>query len=233
MMTRRAVYDETLLQKAIDDADEEHRLMAGMVHFELVIRLYEGLLLLFRDRPDVFVAAELNWVLPEHRVAVPDIAVVFGQPADDRPRSYRQDQGRPPADLVIEVVSSQDTDEINADKMKRHAAAGTRELWFLYLATGGQTRFVLHDEHYEFAPATVVAALGGVRFEASNGTFVPYFPDGRVFPAHFRDEHARAETERDRADAERIRADTERDRADTERDRADALERRLQELDPG
>ncbi len=57
-----------------------------------IVVLYDNLLALFADRPDVFVAADNLWYPvegePEVRAA-PDVYVVFGRPKGDR-GSYKQ-----------------------------------------------------------------------------------------------------------------------------------------------
>jgi Uma2 family endonuclease len=57
------------------------------LQFEWIVTVKEGLAVLFRDRPDFFVAGDLLWYpvqgLPKIRVA-PDAMVAFG-----RPKGYR------------------------------------------------------------------------------------------------------------------------------------------------
>jgi len=73
-----------------------------------IITLFNGLQGLFRDRNNVFVAADLFWY-PKYAdpttVTAPDVMVVFGRPKWDRP-SYKQwEEDNIPPQVVIEIQS--------------------------------------------------------------------------------------------------------------------------------
>lgn len=189
------------------EVEREHYLMAGQQHRDLVTRLYEGLKLLFADRADRLVLAEVTTLAPAGRMMIPDIAVVFGLPQQQH-RSYRAGVTGPPPRVVLEVVSPMDTDEINARKLERHLELGTEELWFLHVRTGSIERFLVLDGRFVPVPAPTCAALEDIRFEPRHGTVEPVYADGTPFPSSAAAEAARAATEAARAArlAEKLRA---------------------------
>ncbi|MGE0726693.1 MAG: Uma2 family endonuclease [Acidimicrobiia bacterium] len=189
------------------EVEREHYSMAGQQHRDLVTRLYEGLRLLFADRTDRLVLAEVTTMTASGRMMIPDIAVVFGLPQQQH-RSYRVGTTGPAPRVVLEVVSPMDTDEINATKLGRHLELGTEELWFLHVRTGSIERFIVLDGAFVPVPAPSCAALEDIRFEPRGGTVEPVFADGTPFPLHAAAEAARATAEAARAArlAERLRA---------------------------
>ena len=125
------------------DVEWGHKLMAGQQHRDLVTRLYEGLKLLFRDRSDRLVMSEVSTYDATGTMTIPDVAVVFGRPQANV-RSYRVGSDAPAPEVVIEVVSPNDTDDANGNKLDAHRKLGTKELWFLHLRTGVEARFRAH-----------------------------------------------------------------------------------------
>ena len=73
-----------------------------------IIELYNGFQALFRDRPDVFIAADLFWYPVEgdpKTVLAPDVMLAFGRPKGER-RSHKQwEEGDVPPQVVIEILS--------------------------------------------------------------------------------------------------------------------------------
>jgi Uma2 family endonuclease len=193
----------------VAQVEQEHYLMAGAAHHNLVIRLYEGLLTEFDGRDDACVLAEVTWFLPNGQPMIPDIAVIRGVPQSE-PSSWRQDRGDAPPSVLIEVVSPGDTEEIHRAKLDRFELAGAEEVWFLHLLTGaiacwrrtaeGNLRIV-HDD--------TSALLNGVHFGIGpDGRVVPFFSNGDEFPSHLAVVMARAQ----RAEARALAAEAELER---------------------
>lgn len=159
--------------------------MAGAAHHNFVIRLYEGLLVVFDGRDDVCVLAEVTTFGPQSQPFIPDVAVIHGV-GQHEPTSWRQDHGDPAITVAIEVVSPGESDDIIATKLARFDDCGVQEAWFLrtrlsdivcYRRTDGALRRVI-DRHSEL--------LGGVHFDvAADGSIVPFFADGEEFAPHF------------------------------------------------
>lgn len=211
---------ETAVETAVDatseaDVEREHYLMAGQQHRDLVTRLYEGLKLLFRERSDRLVMSEVSTASPDGRWMIPDIAIVLGQPQAEH-RSYRVGVNGPAPTIVLEVVSPNDTDDVNGNKLDRHLQLGTAEMWFLHLRTGGVQRFVVEDGRFVMAPVGPCDALEGVRFEVEDGRFDPRYGDGSPFPHAASAEAARAERLAARLRAAGIDPDVDVDTTDGE-----------------
>jgi Uma2 family endonuclease len=73
-----------------------------------IIELYDGFQALFRNRSDVFIAADLFWYPVEgdpRTVLAPDVMLAFGRPKGDR-RSYKQwEENDTPPQVVFEILS--------------------------------------------------------------------------------------------------------------------------------
>jgi Uma2 family endonuclease len=165
--------------------EEEHYAMAGAAHHNFVIRLYEGLLVVFDGRDDVCVLAEVTTFGPDGQPFIPDIAVVHGV-GQHEPSSWRQDHGDPPPTVVIEVVSPSENDDVLATKLTRFNDCGVEEVWLLRTRLGEITCYRRHEGTLRRIAAGSSALLGGVRFEvAPDGAIVPFFADGEEFPPHF------------------------------------------------
>jgi len=169
----------------VAQVEEEHYAMAGAAHHNFVIRLYEGLLTVFHERDDVCVLAEVTWFGPDGTPFIPDVAVIHGV-AQSEPTSWRQDRGDPPASVVIEVVSSSETDDVLFAKLARFNDAGVEEVWFLRTRLGHISCYRRVEGVLRPVVANTSALLGNVRFEAdTDESIVPLFANGEEFPSHF------------------------------------------------
>jgi Uma2 family endonuclease len=150
--------------------------------------------------------------------------------------------GKPP-EVVIELVSNQEGDELGS-KRRRYAKMGVA-YYVVYdpsQALGGPVlrAFELRGNRYVamewlwFDSVGLGLTMWEGTFEGRHGTWLRWcLEDGRVVPTgaeRAEAERTRAEAERTRAEAERTRADTERTRADTERTRADTERARAERL---
>ncbi|MDB5352635.1 MAG: hypothetical protein JWN86_3882 [Planctomycetota bacterium] len=210
--------------------------------YEWIVMIVEGLKLIFRDDPNVFVAGDLFWypVLgePETRTA-PDAMVVFGRPKGSR-ASYMQwrEQGIPPQ-VVFEVISKHNRPYIMAKKFELYERFGVEE-YYLYDFTKKTFSGFLRDGD-RLEPILVLdhwtSPRLGVRFHLRDDGYLEMFgPDGGPFQS-FDQLHQEVEAERERAQdfaqqaqAERRRAEAERQKAEAERQKAQAENQRAERL---
>ena len=211
------------------DSDGEP-IAENTLQFRCIHTLYGGLVELYRDRPDVFVAADLLWYPLEgnntHRLA-PDAMVVFGRPKGDR-GSYMQwrEDGIAPQ-VVFEILSPGNRAGELENKRQFYERHGVEE-YYLYdpdrLILQGWLR---HDDH--FRPIAEMdgwmSPRLGILFELGGEELPILSPDGRPFSS-YGDLLARSDRDRALAERERERAENERERADREsREKDLALER--------
>jgi len=218
------------------DSDGEP-IAENTLQFRCIHTLFGGLMELYRDRPDVFVAADLLWYPIEgnnaYRLA-PDAMVVFGRPKGDR-GSYMQwrEEGIAPQ-VVFEILSPGNRAGEMENKRRFYERHGVEE-YYIYdpdrLTLEGWLR---HDD--SFRPIAEmdgwVSPKLGIQFEFGGEELPILFPGGRPFSSYGEllersdRDRARAEDERARAENERARAENERVRADREsREKDSALER--------
>src|SRR4051812_22137589 len=77
-----------------------------------IVTLFGNLAALFRDRDDVFVAADLLWypVEGQNEVrAAPDVLVVFGRPKGDRGSYMQWEEANVPVTVAFEILSPGNT----------------------------------------------------------------------------------------------------------------------------
>jgi Uma2 family endonuclease len=196
-----------------------------------IVVLYGGLSALFRDRADVFVAADLLWYAEEGQPEVntaPDVLVAFGRPKGDRGSYQQWAEGGVAPQVVFEILSPGNTPMEMADKLAFYDEHGVEE-YYLYDPERNQLAVYLRS-------GTVlrrVRGLGGwvsprlgIRFDLSGEQMVVYRPDGQPFRS-FEEVMAELEAERQR------RKDAEQ-RATEAEQRAARLAERLRQagLDP-
>ncbi len=99
-----------------------------------IVVLFGGLSALFRERVDVFVAADLLWYPEEGRPEIntaPDVYVAFGRPKGDR-GSYKQWlEGDVAPQVVFEILSSTNDVWEMGDKLAFYDEHGVEE-YYLY-----------------------------------------------------------------------------------------------------
>jgi Uma2 family endonuclease len=198
-----------------------------------------GLGQVFRDDPNVFIAANLMWYPVKgnnRRRLSPDVMVAFGRPKGYR-GSYMQhkERGIPPT-VVFEIRSPGNRKRVMDYKQKIYEMYGIEEYYVfdpykigleVWLGEGNVFRSIPE-------PSGWVSPRLGIRFELAEDLTI-YGPDGQPFldyveVAHQRDEEKlRADEEKLRADEEKLRADEEKLRADEEKLRADEEKLRADE----
>ena len=181
--------------------------------FEWIVKIKEGLEVLFAENPDIFVAGDLLWYPVEKKNkirAAPDAMVVFGRPKGDR-GSYRQwEEDNIAPQVVFEILSPGNTPKEMKKKLGFYRRHGVEE-YYLYdpdrivfkawMRSGEQLRAVPESEIRGW-----VSPRLGIRFEITDDDLNIFRPDGRKFLS-FVETEAEAERERERAEQEKQRAD--------------------------
>jgi hypothetical protein len=196
---------------------------SGQQHRDVISRLYEGLKLLYADRTDRLVMAEVDLYQPDERLKmIPDVAVVFGLP-QSQIESYHVDRTGPAPTVVIEVVSRFETEDSRGRKLERYARMGVPEVWFLHIHRIPMVlRYELVRTTWNVAMAEECDVLDGVRFVVDDDVLDLRFSDGTPFPESIAAVAVRAQVEAARAGAEAARAEAEVERAQAEAERAQA-----------
>jgi Uma2 family endonuclease len=209
--------------------------------YDWIVLIKEGLEGVFRDDPNVFIAADLFWYPVERNNKIrraPDVLVALGRPKGRRGAYLQWREGGIAPQVVFEILSP--------------GNRGGEELAFkfAFYETYGVEEYYVYDPEFNtlegwlrtegtLRPIPVmngwISPRLGIRFEQVDDQFRLYRPDGRPFvkviELHRQAEadHRRADEQQQRADAEQQRADAEQQRADAERQRADAQRRQLEE----
>jgi len=187
--------------------------------YEWIVRIKEGLEVLFRDDPDVFVAADLLWYPTEgdrHTRAAPDVMVALGRPKGHRGSylQWKEDGVAPQA--VFEIISPGNRAGEMRAKLEFYERHGVGE-YYVYdpdrnrfevrMRLGERLRVV------ESAREWISPRLG-IRFEFGDELSI-FRPDGERFLTPLETDHLRR---------------GERQRAEQERQRAECLAEKLREL---
>ncbi len=192
-----------------------------------IVYLFDNLKALFRDDPNVFVAADLLWYPVEGEPNIctaPDVMVVFGRPKGHR-RSYLQwQEGNIAPQVVFEVWSPSNSVRDFLDKLNFYERHGVEEFYLYDPDKGELLGWVRKGEKLvpvENMDGWVSPRLG-IKFTLQGKDLVVYYPDGEPFATY--------EELREQLLKERQRAEQERMRAERERQRAERLAQRLREL---
>ena len=160
------------------------------IQFRWITTIQGNLDLLFRDRPDVFVAGDNFWYPVEGKPSIclaPDVYVVFGRPKGDR-GSYKQwEEGGIPLSVVFEVMSPSNTFSVMQQKFEFYQKYGAQE-YYIIDPQGARTTldvFVREENELKVRPVEAgtwwVSPLMKVRFVVTPDTVELYYPDGRQF----------------------------------------------------
>jgi len=151
-----------------------------------IIVLYDNLSALFRDKPDVFVAADLLWYAvegqPEERVA-PDVLVVFGRPKGDRGSYQQWQEGDVPVTVAFEILSPKNTPLEMDDKRDFYEEHGVQEYYLYDPDTNRLKANVRRGEVFRAVRPVngFVSPRLGIRFELTEPEMTVYGPDGEKF----------------------------------------------------
>ena len=196
------------------------------IQYELIVKIKEGCESLFKDDPNVFVAADLLWYPVEGRIDIsqaPDTMVIFGRPKGDR-LSYiqcREDNVTP--QVVFEIRSHNDRQTKMNKKLSFYQRHEVEE-YYLYdperNELQGWQRIEGNLEVIEPMEGWISPRLG-VRFELGEDGLEIYRPDGEKFISY-------AELEAERA-LDRQRLQQEAQRAEQANQRAEQADQRAEQ----
>jgi len=213
------------------------------VQYRWIVTIKENLEYLYRNDPNVFVAAD-NLIYPVKgdptiRQAH-DIYVAFGRPKGDRPSYKVWEEGHIFPQVIFEIWSPNNREGEMARKRAFYRRYGAEEYYVydpethvleIWLQNSGKDFREIMEVHSFISPRM------GIRFELVPGEELKiYHPDGQPFLTvaelwQLREQLASAcEVEKQRAEAEKQRAEVERLRAEAEKQRAEAAERELHRL---
>jgi len=197
------------------------------IQYKLIVTIKEGCELLFKDDPNVFVAADLLWYPLERRNDIsqaPDIMVIFGRSKEDR-RSYLQfSEDNIAPQVVFEIRSFSDNQTKMSKKFSFYNRYGVEEYYLYDPAENeliGWQRIEGVLEVIEPIEGWISPRLG-VRFELPETGLEIYRPDGEKFLSY-------SELDQQR-ELERRRAEEEFQRAEEASQRAERLAAKLREL---
>ncbi len=215
------------LEKVIYPESDGKPMADNTLQAQYIVYLFDGLRALFREDPDVFIAADLLWYPvegdPQTRVA-PDVMVAFGRPKGYRGSYLQWREENIPPQVVFEIWSPSNTYQEFADKLLFYERFGVEE-FYLYDPERGQLegwvrkgdRLVVIDKMEGW-----VSPRLGIKFTLEGKDLIIYRPDGEAFLLY---EELQA-----RYEEAQKRLGQERQRAEQERQRAERLAQRLKEL---
>ena len=204
------------------------------IQYELIVKIKEGCESLFKDDPNVFVAADLLWYPVEGRIDIsqaPDTMVIFGRPKGDRPSyiQYREDNIGP--QVVFEIRSHNDSNTKMNKKLSFYQRHGVDE-YYLYdperNELEGWQRIEGDLEVIEPMEGWISPRLG-VRFELGEAGLEIYRPNGEKFLSYAELEAERL-LDRQRLQQEVQRAEQADQRAERESERAEQANQMAQRL---
>lgn len=176
-----------------------------------IVVLYGNLAAMYRDRPDVFVAADNLWYPVEGHPEIataPDVYVVFGRPKGDR-ASYKQwEEDEIPLSVVIEVLSPGNDLQEMLDKEAFYDEYGVEEY---YLHDPARNRLRVYVRKGEmlvmqrFKKEWVSPRLK-IRFDMTGQELKVFHPDGKPFRS-FEELHDTVESTVQRAEHAEQRAE--------------------------
>src|SRR5262245_19283901 len=191
--------------------------------------LFGNLSALFRDRPDVFVGADLLWYPvegePDLRTA-PDVFVVFGRPKGDR-GSYKQwEEHGVPLTVVFEILSPSNTGLEMVGKLSFYDEAGVEECYLYDPDTNLLMAFVRQGQVLRrIRPVDgFVSPRLKIRFDLSGPEMIIYHPDGRKFSTFEELEAERVEAVRQTAEARQQAAEARQQATEAQRRAARLVE---------
>ena len=197
------------------------------IQYKLIVTIKEGCELLFKDDPNVFVAADLLWYPVERRNDIsqaPDVMVIFGRSKEDR-RSYLQfSEDNIAPQVAFEIRSFSDNQTKMSKKFSFYNRYGVEEYYLYDPAENeliGWQRIEGVLEVIEPIEGWISPRLG-VRFELPETGLEIYRPDGEKFLSY-------SELDQQR-ELERRRAEEEFQRAEEASQRAERLAAKLREL---
>jgi Uma2 family endonuclease len=158
------------------------------IQYHWLTLIKDNLEVLFRDRPDVFVAGDLFWYPVEGQpktVLAPDVLVALGRPKGDRPSYLQWLEGNTPPQVIFEVLSPGNRWPELLRKFKFYERYGVEEYYVLDPEPGTLTVHLRQgDELVEqtFSTSFWQSPLLGITFDfGADGDMSILFPDGTPF----------------------------------------------------
>lgn len=232
-MVRQITQDDTASSDIVIYPESDGQPMAeNTVQFRWIVKIKEGLEILFANNPDVFIAGDLFWYPVQgdsNTKYAPDTMIVFGRPKGDRGSYLQWEEGNIAPQVVFEILSPGNTKQEMEKKFKFYQKYGVEE-YYVYNPDKNNLQGWLRSNK-TLKPIININGWTSPRLQIKfvlTSTLEIYRPDGRQFVTpveleqQFNLAQQRASSEQQRADAQQQRADTEQQRADTERQRADA-----------
>ncbi|WP_207691682.1 Uma2 family endonuclease [Desulfonema limicola] len=191
--------------------------------FNWIVKIKEGLEVMFADRPDVFVAGDLLWYPVKgdnKKRAAPDAMVVFGRPKGHRGAyiQYKEEDIAP--QVVFEVLSPGNTKAEMKKKLGFYRQYGVEEYYIYdpdnitfegWLRTSGKLLKIKKIQGW-------TSPRLGIRFELTDEELFIYRPDGQKFLSFVETEEKAVKAQK-QAEKERI----QREQAQKQAEKAEAL----------
>jgi len=195
--------------------------------FNWIVKIKEGLEVMFANRPDVFVAGDLLWYPvkgsnDEKTRVAPDAMVVFGRPKGDRGSYLQWEEDNIAPQVVFEVLSPGNTKKEMKEKLgfyRQHCV----EEYYLYdpdniifegwSRTNGRLLKIKKIQGW-------ISPRLGIRFELTDNELIIYRPDGERFLSFIEErkvrEQAQKQAQKEKKQREQAQKQTEKEKKQRE-----------------
>jgi len=248
---------QVTIEEIIYPSSDGKPMADSTTQFDLMVKIQDGCESLFKNDPNVFIAADLLWYPVEGRNDIfqaPDTMVIFGRPKGDRLSylQFREDHIAP--QFVFEIRSYKDTQTKMDEKFSFYNRYGVEEYYVYKLDEdekdlSGWQRMEGNLEVIEQMRGWVSPRLG-IRFELGEDGLEIYEPNGQKFLSYLElveqielnrqrrkqaaqiseQEFQRAEQESQKAEQAAQRAEQESQKAEQAAQKAERLAAKLREL---
>ncbi len=225
---RRQPGKKKTLRKEVVYPESDGKPMADNTkQFEWIVKIKEGLEILFSDTPDVFVAGDFFWYPVEGnnkiRVA-PDAMVVFGRPKGHRGSYLQWKEDNITPQVVFEILSPGNRRKEMDKKLGFYETYGVEE-YYLYDPDHIRLNGWIRKGEQLFPVGNMQGWISPrlkIRFEIGEDDLVVFRPDGQKFltPTEIQK----------KAEEEKQQADQTHNDLISERQRADRLAAKLREM---
>ncbi|MEC4803609.1 MAG: Uma2 family endonuclease [Jaaginema sp. PMC 1079.18] len=224
------------LQEQLLYPDSDGKPLAdNTIQLRLIFTIKGGLDALFKDREDVFIAADLLWypvpltseeiqTQKQPQRQAPDAMVIFGRPKGDRGSYMQWREENIAPQVVFEILSPGNRKKEMDNKFAFYQQYGVEE-YYLYNPQKNQLQGWLRrgDNLEEISQMEGWNSPRlGISFSTSDGDLGLFYPNGEQFV-----DYVEVFEERDR---ERERANLEQQRANLQQQRAERAELELQAM---
>jgi Uma2 family endonuclease len=156
------------------------------LQYRWIVTIHGNVNSLFKDDPNVFIAADLLWYPIEgdnKTRTAPDIMVVFGRRKGDRGSYQQWNEGGIAPQVVFEILSPGDRAGKMFRKFHFYEQHGVEEYYIYDPDPNSLEGVVRRDGALEDVPEMNgwVSPRLGIRFDMDGEELVIYYPDGRRF----------------------------------------------------